>query len=65
MNGPAWTIVGRGQTGLRDVWVTVRKRGGRLVRLTMPLTIATAEHEHDMIEHAIAALPDLPGPNVY
>lgn len=63
--GPAFTIVARGRTALLDSWVLVRRRGGRLVRVTIPLVSAESANIDAAIQAALASVRDYPSRDAY
>lgn len=63
--GPDFTIVASGSTGLLDRWVLARRRGGRLVRVTVPLMRSTPGDVDAAVAAALASIPDYPSPDAY
>lgn len=63
--GPAFTIVAHGRTALLDSWVLVRRRGGRLVRVTVPIVHSAPADIDAAIQAALASVRDYPSRDAY
>lgn len=63
--GPAFTVVARGRTNLLDSWLLVRRMGGRLVRVTVPLMHSAPADIDAAIQAALASVRDYPSRDAY
>lgn len=61
---PDFVIERSGVTRLLDAWYILRRRDGRRVRITVPLSLRDPDEVMAVARFAADSLPEIPGPTV-